>query len=114
MSPATVAISAPSLALCRSLLIVMAISNTLTAPIRCKLWYCDARKLSPADHGPLVAMQQIAHWLKRQQINRIWSSARATPSPGEMCLRPSYLLVSAPFRLPFLPDRWLLQNRPCR
>src|SRR6516225_12203251 len=42
-----------------------AISNTLTAPIRCKLRYCDGRKLSSADHGPLVAMQQIADWLKK-------------------------------------------------
>ena len=25
----------------------------------------DAGKLSPADHGPLVAMQQIADWLKK-------------------------------------------------
>jgi|SRR5215469_3187434 len=43
---------------------MIAISNTLTAPIRCKLRYCDGRKLSSADHGPLVAMQQIADWLK--------------------------------------------------
>ena len=44
---------------------MIAISNTLTAPIRCKLRYCDGRKLSSADHGPLVAMQQIADWLKK-------------------------------------------------
>jgi hypothetical protein len=44
---------------------MIAISNTLTAPIQYKLWYCDGRKLSPADHGPLVAMQQIADWLKK-------------------------------------------------
>jgi class 3 adenylate cyclase len=44
---------------------MIAISNTLTAPIRCKLRYCDGRKLSPADHGPLVAMQKIADWLKK-------------------------------------------------
>src|SRR5215472_18654681 len=44
---------------------MIAISNTLTAPIRCKLRICDGRKLSPADHGPLVAMQQIADWLKK-------------------------------------------------
>src|SRR6516162_4735020 len=43
---------------------MIAISNTLTAPIRCKLWYCDGRKLSLAGHVPLVAMQQIADWLK--------------------------------------------------
>src|SRR5215469_11938324 len=43
---------------------MIAISDTLTAPIRCKLRYCDGRKLSSADHGPLVAMQQIADWLK--------------------------------------------------
>src|SRR6516225_869716 len=51
-----------------------AISNTLTAPIRCKLRYCDGRKLSSADHGPLVAVQQIADWLKKlgmsEYINR--------------------------------------------
>src|SRR6516164_9010208 len=44
---------------------MITISNTLTAPIRCKLRYCDGRKLSSADHGPLVAMQQIADWLKK-------------------------------------------------
>jgi class 3 adenylate cyclase len=44
---------------------MIAISNTLTAPNRCKLRYCDGRKLSSADHGPLVAMQQIADWLKK-------------------------------------------------
>ena len=43
---------------------MIAISNTLTAPIRCKLRHCDGRKLSLAGHGPLVAMQQIADWLK--------------------------------------------------
>ena len=44
---------------------MIAISNTLTARIRCKLWYCDGRKLSLAGHVPLVAMQQIADWLKK-------------------------------------------------
>src|SRR6516164_3395328 len=44
---------------------MIAISNTLTAPIRCNLRYSDGRKLSSADHGPLVAMQQIADWLKK-------------------------------------------------
>src|SRR5262244_3890319 len=43
---------------------MIAISNTLTAPIRCNLRYSDGRKLSSADHGPLVAMQEIADWLK--------------------------------------------------
>src|SRR5215470_1187241 len=43
---------------------MIAISNTLVPPIRCKLRYYHGRKLNSADHGPLVAMQQIADWLK--------------------------------------------------
>jgi len=44
---------------------MIAISNALTAGIWCFLRYSDGRRLSPADHGPLIAMQQIADCLKK-------------------------------------------------